>query len=146
MTEKPLRQRIDIMLVALFANTDSGDMDNHRLMMELIDNTIALPSCTNGVITSEFLEERLPALLRLMREIINAPNNRFTHPHVGDRAKLCPRYRGKYDLPYETHASSSALTVSQGIVSPRVSSWALRRNAAISSGSPRISSVSVIDS
>lgn len=146
MPEKPLRQRIHVMLIALLADIERSDMNDHRLLVELIDNAIELPNCTDGIITGEFVNKWFAALLRFLPEIVYARSDCFTYPHVSNRAKMCPRFGCKDDLPRWTHRSSSALTVSQSSVSPRATSCTLWRKAAICSGSPRISSVSVIDS
>jgi hypothetical protein len=99
LAKQPLRQRVDVVLVAVFADAKRDDMDDHRLLIELIDNAIALPNRADGVITGEFVSERLTASLRFLPEIVNARSNHPLHPRVSDRAKMCPRFGGKDDLP-----------------------------------------------
>lgn len=63
---------VDIMPVALLAQADRDDDDQHPVPIHTIDDAVPLADGANTSITNEFTPERLTLLLRVMRQSINS--------------------------------------------------------------------------
>src|SRR4051812_6118373 len=71
LAEEALRECVDVVLVALFADAKRNDMDNNRVTVELVNDAVALAGCSDRIVIGKRTHERFPPLLGRLLQFVN---------------------------------------------------------------------------
>jgi len=116
--EKPLRECVNIVLIAVFADADRNNGDEDDIILNLEEDAIALLDGANTVIAEQIPGKWLSLLLGISRQSFCSLDELFLYAPVTDVGEQRLGSFRKFDAPYHAENPRRAFTVARSLVLP----------------------------